>query len=54
MPDVDKMLYLLKPYQTPLFQKYFFDSKGSAKVINENGKFSWFEDEYYPHTTRKL
>lgn len=51
MPDVDKMLYLLKPYQTPLFQKYFFDSKGSAKVINENGKFSWFEDEYYPHST---
>lgn len=51
MPDVDKVLYLLKPYQTPLFQKYFFQKNKSEKVINENAKFSWFEDEYYPHTT---
>lgn len=51
MPDVDKVLYLLEPYQTPLFTKYFFQNKPSDAVINGNAKFSWFEDEYFPYIT---
>lgn len=52
MPDNDKLLYLIKPYQTVMFQKlYFSKGVGSEQVINENGKFSVFEDEYVPHQT---
>ena len=52
MPDVDKMLYLEKPYQSPLFQFLYFNQKlPPLEVINENGKFSWFEDSYVPHYT---
>jgi hypothetical protein len=52
MPDNDKMLYLLKPYQTPLWQMTYFNQIAQPQVvINENGKFSWFEDEYYPYQT---
>lgn len=52
MPDVDKMLYLEKPYQTPLFQFTYFNQKAMPEVvINENGKFSWFEDKYVPSYT---
>jgi len=51
MPDVDRFLYLLEPYQTPLMQKLYFEKNKSEKVINENGKFSWFEDELFPHQT---
>lgn len=52
MPDNDKMLYLLKPYQTPLWQMTYFNQIAKPQVcINENGKFSWFEDEYYPYQT---
>lgn len=51
MPDVDKVLYQLKPYQTPIMQWLYFSNKNAEVVINENGKFSWFEDELYPHQT---
>jgi hypothetical protein len=51
MPDIDRMLYLLEPYQTPLMQKLFFGKGKSEKCINANGKFEWFEDELVPHQT---
>lgn len=52
MPDVDKVLYLLEPYQTPFLRHlYFTKMNASEEVINENGKFWWYEDEYYPHQT---
>ena len=52
MPDIDKMLYLEKPYQTPLFQFLYFNQKlAPSVVINENAKFSWFEDKYVPSYT---
>ena len=52
MPDIDRMLYLEKPIQSPLFQFLYFNDKLPAEqVINENGKFSWFEDKYVPHYT---
>lgn len=50
-PDIDTVLRLIKPYQTPLFQWLFLSNKQSKVVLNANGKFSWFEDEYLPHQT---
>ncbi|MGE5433028.1 MAG: DUF5309 family protein [Syntrophomonadaceae bacterium] len=53
MPDVDRYLYLLEPYQYPMLQWLYF-SQGinkAEKVINANGKFSWFEDEMFPYQT---
>lgn len=49
MPDIDKVLYLYKTYQAPLFTKlYFTQGEGKAQVVlNENAKFDWFEDQYY-------
>ncbi|RMG43486.1 MAG: hypothetical protein D6732_00050 [Methanobacteriota archaeon] len=53
MPDVDRVLYLLKPYQTPIFNWLYFSqgANKSEKIINSSAKFSWFEDEFYPHQT---
>ncbi len=53
MPDIDKVLYLLKPYQTPVLQwLYFSQGRNKAeKIINSSGKFYWFEDENYPYMT---
>jgi hypothetical protein len=50
-PDIDNVLRLIKPYQTPLMQWLFFSDKQSKVVLNANSKFSWFEDEYLPHQT---
>ena len=49
MPDNDRMLYLLKPYQTPIFQWLYFSEDKAEVVINENGLFNWFEDEFVAH-----
>ena len=52
MPDNDRLLYLLYPFQYPLFQKmYFSTGRKSEAVINDKGLFSWFEDELFPNTT---
>lgn len=50
-PDIDTVLRLIKPYQTPLMQWLYFSNKQSKVVLNKNSKFSWFEDEYLPHQT---
>ena len=50
-PDIDTVLKLIKPYQTPLMQWLFFSNKQSKVVTNKDAKFSWFEDEYLPHQT---
>ena len=52
MPDNDKLLYLIYPMQYPLFQKmYFSTGRKSVPVVNDQGLFSWFEDELYPNYT---
>lgn len=52
MPDIDRMLYLIKPYQTEMFQKLFFSQGRKQQAVkNQNGKFSVIEDEYVPHQT---
>jgi hypothetical protein len=53
-PDIDSVLKLIKPYQTPIMQWLFFSNKQSKVVTNKNSKFSWFEDEYLPHQTTIL
>jgi hypothetical protein len=50
-PDIDTVLRVLKPYQTPLMQWLFLSNKQAKVVLNANSKFSWFEDEYLPHQT---
>lgn len=50
-PDIDSVLKVLKPYQTPLMQKLFFSTRKSKPVTSSHGKFSWFEDEFMPHQT---
>lgn len=49
MPDNDALLYLLKPYQSQLFQKLYFSERPSKEVTDATGAFSFFEDELYPH-----
>jgi hypothetical protein len=52
MPDVDRVLFLLKPYQYPIFQWiYFAQGKKAQAVTNEKGKFTWFEDGFVGHQT---
>ena|ERR1017187_3940181 len=52
MTDNDRVLYLLEPYQYPLFQKLYFSEGHKAKpVVNDRGLFNWFEDELYPRFT---
>jgi hypothetical protein len=49
MPDIDRHLYTLAPFQTPLWTKYFWSNKPSDVVYNANGRFDWMEDEYFPY-----
>jgi hypothetical protein len=52
MPDNERVLFLLEPYQFPLFQKFFFSEGHKAQEVkNFKGLFSWFEDELYPRFT---
>jgi hypothetical protein len=48
-PDIDTTLKVLEPYQTPFLQFLFFSNKQSKPVVNKQGKFTWFEDEYQPY-----
>lgn len=47
--DIEKVLQVLKPYQTPLVQWLWFYSQPAKPVVNPTGKFSWFESEFLPH-----
>lgn len=53
MPDIDRYLYLLEPYQTPILQwLYFSQGMNKAQVVtNADGYFQWFEDELVAHQT---
>ena len=53
-PDIDTVLKVLDPYQTPILQYMFFSGKTQKVVRNQNGKFDWFEDELFPHQTTIL
>ena len=51
VPDVEKVLMLLEPYQTPFLQYLFFGNRPAQKVVSPYAKFSWFESELFPHQT---
>jgi hypothetical protein len=51
-PDHDEVIRVLKPYQTPLLQWLWFMNLPSREVKNAYGKFSWFENEFFPHQTQ--
>lgn len=51
VPEVEKVLQLLEPYQTPFLQYLFFGSRKAKPVTSPFAKFSWFESELYPHQT---
>ena len=53
-PDIDTVLRLIEPYQTPIMQYTHFSGKSSKVVKNQNGKFDWMEDELFPHQTTIL
>ena len=48
-PDIDTVLRLIEPYQTPILQYMYFSGKSSKAVRNQAAKFDWFEDELLPH-----
>lgn len=50
-PDVDSMLKVLEPYQTPVLTWLMFINKNSQVCRNKYGKFTWFEDAFFPHQT---
>jgi len=45
-PDIDKFLYLIEPIRTPFMSQLLYNKFSQVPVINENGKFSWFEDSF--------
>lgn len=49
MPDYLRKMMLLEPYQTPFTQFLFWQAFNAKKVINAQGKFNWFEDQFLPH-----
>lgn len=50
MPENDRLLYLLYPFQYPLFQKMYFSTGRRAEpVYNDKGLFNWYTDELYPY-----
>lgn len=51
VPDIEKVLMVLKPYQTPLFQWLWFSNRKQKEVRNAYAKFSWYENEMLPHQT---
>ena len=54
MPDIWKVMQKLEPYQTPIMQYTFFSGKASQPCKNEDGKFSWFEKNWFPHYTTAI
>lgn len=51
VPDIEKVLMVLKPYQTPLFQWLWFSNRKQKEVRNAYAKFAWYENELLPHQT---
>lgn len=50
-PDVDNQLKVLEPYQTPVLTWLMFINENSKVCTNKYGKFTWFEDAFFPHQT---
>lgn len=51
LPDIEKVLVKMKPYQTPLLNLLWFSGRPAKEVTSQLGKFEWFEKGYAPHQT---
>jgi hypothetical protein len=47
--DIDTMMKIIEPYQTPLFSWLFLQDRNSSKVISRYAKYEWYEKEFLPH-----
>lgn len=51
IPDIERVMQLIEPDNTPIIARYFFSNKTAKPVYTATGKYSWFEDEYLPFQT---
>jgi len=51
MPDIERVMQLLEPENTPVMTRFWFSNKTAKVVTASTGKYSWFEDEYMPYQT---
>lgn len=51
MPDIERVMQLLEPENTPVMTRFWFSNKTAKVVTSSTGKYSWFEDEYMPYQT---
>ena len=47
--DIDTMMKIIEPYQTPLFSWLFLQDRNSSKVTSRYAKYEWYEKEFLPH-----
>lgn len=47
--DIDTMMKVIEPYQTPLFSWLFLQDKNQKVVTSRYAKYEWYEKEYLPH-----
>lgn len=47
--DIDTMMRVIEPYQTPLFSWLFLQEKNQKVVTSRYAKYEWYEKEYLPH-----
>lgn len=47
--DIDTMMKVIEPYQTPLFSWLFLQERNQQVVTSRYAKYEWYEKEYLPH-----
>lgn len=47
--DIETMMKIIEPYQTPLFSWLFLQEKNQKVVTSRYAKYEWFEKEFLPH-----
>jgi hypothetical protein len=47
--DIDSMMKVIEPYQTPLFSWLFLQDRNQKVVTSRYAKYEWYEKEFLPH-----
>ena len=47
--DIDSMMKVIEPYQTPLFSWLFLQERNQKVVTSRYAKYEWYEKEFLPH-----
>ena len=47
--DIDTMMKVIEPYQTPLLSWLFLQERNQSVVTCRYAKYEWYEKEYLPH-----